>query len=137
MKVAGQVVAEIVARRLARHRSIDTPAHLPLSVDDVRSLRRQLIDSINIDTALLYAASVLSELPATHRPKKKQPNDATWRQEIDAELYYLKAITGIRKIYRAEQRALQNKGLDPELPIVTDASVRWMQAVKDEAIRLF
>ena len=128
---------QTLLHRLTRRRALVDPTHLPTDAAGARSLRRQLVDSLNVDTALLYAASVLAELPEAHRPKKRQPNSAAWRQELHVNIFYFKAISEIRKILRAEQRTRERAGLDPELPLVVDASVRWMQAVKTEALRLF
>jgi hypothetical protein len=116
---------ETMRRRIARVASAQTsPVHLPIDAGAAAALRQELVMALNVDTALLYAASVISELPPNRRPKKTIPHCLAWRKQKGAEICYLNELTA-----NPTQRA--------HLLTSPTEQPRWLQKVKDQLLSLF
>ena len=127
---------EKMRRRIAEVNSAHvTPVHLPIDQHAAAALRQELVMALNVDTALLYAASVIGELPASRRPNKTLPHCLAWRKQRGAEVAYLNAILAIRNLYLTELTA--NPTQPARLLTSPSDQPRWLQKVKDRILTLF
>ena len=117
-------------RRIARSSEVE-PTHMRIDRRGLDALRQELVTALNIDTALLYAASVISELPSNRRPKKTMPRSLDWRKQKS----FLRAILTIRNIYIDELKANPNRR--PHLLTSAYDQPRWLQRVKNRLLTLF
>ena len=99
------------------------------NVEIARRMRRNrgdhqdTIAMLNVDTALLVAASLLAELPVRHR--RKLPSSSEFRNQ---SVFWLKAVCTLRKLLKAH----------PEHQLLTASSnSRFLSRVKDGAALLF
>lgn len=111
------------------------PTHLPMSLQNAAALRSELVMALNVDTALLYAASVICELAPGSRPFKTLPGCLAWRKQAGVESCYLGAILTIRNLYLQELKS--NPRQPTHLITSTHTQPRWLQRVKDCALTLF
>lgn len=111
------------------------PTHLPMNLQSAAALRQELVMALNVDTALLYAASVICELAPGSRPFKTLPGCPAWRKQWGAESCYLGAILKIRNLYLQELKT--NPGQTTHLITSCHTQPRWLQRVKDCALTLF
>ena len=120
-----------LVRRHLSVRRIPTPHHLPFEAAHVAHLRTELAMALNLDTALLYVATLLNELPVSRRPNRTTPSSRLWRSATSADVTYLKPINAIRKILKAHA--------DETTPLLTSETLQpnWLQKVKDQVMVLF
>ena len=134
---------ELFRRRMNRSCvTTTTPIHLPMSLEGAAAIRRSFVLALNVDTALLYAASVLSELPKTQRPKKALPTHGTWRAGENTDALYCKAVVAIHRILNPTTSHLagnnnNNTEAHTRLLAAESTQPRWLQRVKDRALVLF
>ena len=124
---------ELVRRKLStRHvHDASTPIHLPFDTSHVAQLRRELVIALNVDTALLYAATLLDEIPPSRRPNRKTPSSRLWRSAVSADTVYLKPVNAIRRILNAHEQ-------EATVLLTSETShQRWLQKVKDSVMVLF
>jgi hypothetical protein len=114
-----------------RIQDVPTPYHLPFQAAHVAHLRRELTTALNLDTALLYVATLLNELPASRRPNRTTPSSRLWRSATSADVTYLKPINAIRKILKAHADET------PALLTAETIQPKWLQKVKDQVMVLF
>jgi len=108
------------------------PTHLPFDGAALASLRRELVVALNVDTALLYAASLIHELPPAVRPRKTLPHCLAWRKQTSARVCYFKVVLTIRDLYLREL-----KDNPPHLLTLSTTQPRWVQKLKDNLLGLF
>ena len=133
LHVAAMARNEKLRRLLERPCVTQTePTHLPFDRAALASLRRELIIALNVDTALLYAASLINELPPAVRPRKTLPHCLAWRKQSSATLCYFKVVLTIRDLYLREL-----KDNPPHLLTLSTTQPRWMQKLKDNLLTLF
>ena len=130
---------ELVRRRMHRAELPSGTKHLPMSIEGVVAMRRSLVLALNVDTALLYAASILSELPKTQRPKKAMPTQAEWRRCENTRTLYLKAVLAIHDILTTTPTHQTASGTGPRTRLLAAESTqpRWLQRIKDKVLVLF
>lgn len=83
------------------------------------------IHMLNIDTAILYAASIVCQLPISSRKNKWLPTTANWRA---VELVRHQAAERVRAIYHRHDVTT--------LVTNQNALPKWMRAVHDAALTI-
>ena len=91
-------------------------------------IRGDIIFSLNVDTGLLFAASVLHELPMSQRTSRVLPEHVHFRA---AAVPYLKAISAIKTICAADPTT-RTRLMAPGA-----TQPRWIQKIKDCVLELF
>lgn len=72
--------------------------HYPLSAEGARELQQKVVDVLNVDLGVLYAATVVFELPLRRRPNTALPLSTDWRKR---PWLFTNAIRKVRSIYKA------------------------------------
>ena len=103
--------------------------HYPMSTKEMRSYHGKLIDALNVDVGLLYAAALLSAWPPGRRPARTLPSTLDWRDNI---FPYFTAIYNVRAVY---VRAVANRGVvaprtTADLHTNANTPPRWVLALK-------
>ena len=91
----------------------------------VRAEREHWIRSLNIDTAMLYAASFLAELGQGRRSKKAMPSAPEWR--LGASRWF-SALWRLARLMRGREHG------QPTLAVNYFSPPSWFRAVKDAAL---
>jgi len=94
------------------------------------------VDALNIDAGLLFAASIVSELPAAHRQYKVLPWCARWRE---GTILHRNALCRVRQLY-AEHHLKKQTRPSTSADLVTSTSgtrPAWLEAVKTHAQTIF
>ena len=128
-----------VARRLREEtkRPGGLLKHFPLNGEALEWYREMVVDALNVDVGILYAAAHLSSWPPGQRPARQLPNTANWRDTVH---FYVRAICNVRRIYirtisanrsGAKPRTASDLHTNPNTP------PKWMMALKEELLDLF
>ena len=106
--------------------------HYPMGTWLLEEYWTSLIDALNIDTVILYAASVLESMPSSQRPYKVLPRHPRWREDLH---FYRRVICSVRKIYHAH---VKNKRRGVQF-LFTNPSTRpsWVERIRDGVMDLF
>ena len=127
-----------LVRRNLRPLEAHEPRHLPFSHEDVAQLRRQLTRALNIDTALLLAATILQELPEIQRPNKALPRALDWRNSAShSTMFYFKAILTLHGLYKETYEGQGASASDPHIQTTEAADSRFLQKVKSNVLNVF
>ena len=127
----------IVARRIRTEAKTNRPLrHYPMSPDELRAYHGKLIDALNVDVGILYAAALLSSWPLGRRPARTLPSTIDWRDNV---FPYFRAIYNVRAVY---VRIMANRGsVAPRktLDLHTNQSSppRWILSLKDQLTDIF
>jgi len=81
---------------------------------------------LNVDTAILYAAMIMDELPR-RRHRFALPRTARWRNAASSTC--CTAIHGARGIYKLHHRSSP--------PVLARGTERWLTKIRDAALTLF
>ena len=124
--------------RLLRHTKRTQRKHSTLSPSSFAQLRNDIVKTLNIDTAIVVAASLVAASKTLSR-RRPLPGGIQWRDHC-----WRRALTIAKHRYntyklRKTQHAKLKKLLPPDDAIATDEMnlPTWMQAVADDALRLF
>ena len=98
--------------------------HYPLTPEGLSVMYNSLIDVVNIDLGILYAAAVVFELPLRLRPNATLPSTVDWRE---TPWMYTNAIQKVRAIYTSGKT---NGG-------VAKGGEPWMERVKTRSLDIF
>jgi hypothetical protein len=128
----------LMARRL-RARS-KTPVRLrfyPMTPMNLEWYQESLIDALNLDAGILFAAVHIESWPPNQRPARQLPNSAEWRRCVFA---YTNAICNTRRVYvdhadRKRDYAIP-RGVD-ELHVNPNTPPRWMLELKNLLVDIF
>ena len=129
----------LVARRMRNEakRSDERLNHFPLNGEALGWYHEMVVDALNVDVGILYAATHLSSWSPCQRPARQLPNTANWRDTVH---FYVRAICNVRRIYirvisanrdPAMPRTVADLHTDPNTP------PKWMLAIHDELLDIF
>ena len=102
----------------------------------LRDYHASFVDALNIDTGLLFAASIVSELPAVHRQNKLLPQKTQWRECLAV---HRAALCRVRQVY-VEYHLKKQTRPSTSADLVTSTSgtrPAWLEAVKTHAQTIF
>jgi hypothetical protein len=103
-----------------------TLKHYPKHGAALRDVFDSMVDMLNVDTAVLYAATVMDEIPKRQH-RYALPRTIRWRQAG--------ASTSGTAIYNA--RALYKKFGGSRPPVLARGTERWLVKIRDAALTLF
>ena len=87
----------LVARRLrAQAKAPVQLRHYPMSAENLAWYHESLIDALNLDVGILFAAVHIASWAPSQRPRRPLPNFADWR---DCVWPYMNAICNVRRVY--------------------------------------
>lgn len=128
----------LIARRLRAQTK--TPVRLkfyPMTPVNLAWYHESLIDALNLDVGILFAAVHIESWPASQRPARQLPNCAHWR---DSVWPYMNAICNVRRVYvdHADRKRDYTipRGVD-ELHVNPNTPPRWMQELKNLLLDIF
>ena len=111
--------------------------HFPINGEALGWYHEMVIDALNVDVGILYAASHLASWPPCQRPARQLPNTANWRNTVH---FYVRAICNVRRIYIRTISANSN-GATPrtvaDLHTNPNTPPKWMLALKEELLDIF
>ena len=112
-----------MARTMRVHGEIATK-HYPSTMANRERLLAEQRMMLSVDLGLLYAASIVHELPPRLRPKRPLPCSEDWRDHASS---YLSAICNVREVYK------QHSG-----PVMTrTGNELWLRRLRDQALNIF
>lgn len=114
-----------VSRRMRANKGVPTLRHWNDAAFSVRIERENWIRILNVDAAMLYAASFFAELGHGRRSKKAVPSKPDWRL---AGARWLNALARLGRIMRSKESG------PPALAINYFSPPRWFRSVKDAAL---
>ena len=117
--------------RFLKHFRFAHPRIGLLSQPRLRDYRASFVDALNIDTGLLFAASIVGELPALHRQHKVVPQGP--RRERLA--MHRGALCRVRQLYGAQQGRPSTS--DDLITSTSGTRPAWLDAVKTHAQTIF
>ena len=102
----------------------------------LRDYRASFVDALNIDTGLLFAASIVGELPALHRQHKVVPQGPRWRERL---AMHRGALCRVRQLYVEHRLKKQGRPSTSDDLITSTSGTRpaWLDAVKTHAQTIF
>ena len=129
----------LVARRLREEtrRPGGLLKTFPLQGEGLDLYHEMVIDSLNVDVGILYAAAHLSSWPLSQRPARQLPSTTNWRDTIH---FYVRAIFNVRRIYLRTMRANGNGGTPRtavDLHTNPNTPPKWILALKEELSEIF
>jgi hypothetical protein len=112
-----------VARTMRTHEEVSTKHYPSTMANRERMLTEQRM-MLSVDLGLLYAASIVHELPPRLRPARPLPCRDDWRDHASS---YLNAICRVREIYK------KHSG-----PVITrTGNELWLRRLRDQALYIF
>ena len=127
----------VVARRMRTEAKENAPLrHYPMSAKQMRSYHGKVIDAINVDVGILYAAALLSSWPQNRRPARTLPSTIDWRDNV---FPYFRAIYNVRAVY---VRAVSNRGFVAPRTVSflhtnQNTPPKWILSLKDQLTDIF
>ena len=124
-----QLYRAAVHRNLAVHRQLRSQPqvetrHYPSSMANREQLLRERTTMLSVDLGLLYAASLVYELPERLRPTCPLPNRDNWREHAK---FYLGAVDAVRTIYLQHGHG----------QLARDSSELWLRRLRDQLLDIF
>jgi hypothetical protein len=111
-----------VARWMRANRA-NSHVHFSISENSATAMRARLIDALNVDTAILYAASIANELPRRRQRRFDLPDRADWRRQPHST----KSVFAVRAIYKKCVKQ----------PTLVRGTEKWLSRVRDAVLTLF
>ena len=112
-----------MARTMGAHGKIETK-HYPSTMANRERLLVEQRTMLSVDLGLLYAASIVQELPPRLRPKRPLPCSEDWRNHASS---YLSAICNVRNVYKQFSA-----------PVITrTGNELWLRRLRDKALHIF
>lgn len=113
------------ANRLADLRHI--PREPAGGIEDVAAERQIIVDAINIDVGIVFAATIADQLPPDRRSRRQRLSGADWRIQYTLYKNILKTVANIYYKHR----------LDGGIVTSVMTPRHWLQKVKDSAMHIF
>ena len=111
------------ARAMRMHEEVNTKHYPSTMASRERMLTEQRM-MLSVDLGLLYAASIVHELPPRLRPARPLPCREDWRDHASS---YLNAICRVRELYK------KHSG-----PVITrTGNELWLRRLRDQALYIF
>jgi hypothetical protein len=126
-----RIAKRMRAAQREREREREGLRHWPAEFD-VASERKQWIRVLNVDTALLFAASTLSPLPASRRSKKAVPGSNDWRS---MGAVWASAVDRVNRIRMSKEGSSGSNTPSPATNAYSPPS--WFSSIKDRALFIF
>ena len=98
--------------------------HYPSSFANRERLLREQTTMLSVDLGLLYAASLVNELPSKLRPNRPLPRTENWREQ---GVCFLNAACRVRAIYLKYGRG----------ELARDGSELWLRRLRDKLLEVF
>ena len=128
----------LIARRLRARTK--TPVQLrfyPMTPVNLEWYQESLIDALNLDVGILFAAVHIASWAPSQRPARQLPNSADWRRCVFA---YMNAICNVRRVYVDHADRKRDftipRGVD-ELHTNPNTPPRWMLELKNVLSEIF
>lgn len=117
---------QTIARRMRSQRHVQELKHWEEQLLDVTEERERVVHMLNLDTALLYVASLVCELPPGLKPTCMMPAANGWRARA---MIWATAMNKIVQIYRPHS-------VGAELIQSTVSLPRWARKIKDRCLEI-
>jgi hypothetical protein len=112
-----------VARSLRAQEQVQT-THYPSTMANRDTMLREQTTMLSVDLGLLYAASLVHELPYRSRPNRSLPSTENWRMHGTR---YFNAICRVREVYMKYGRG----------ELARDGSEFWLKRLRDNLLSIF
>lgn len=112
-----------IARSLRAQEQVKT-RHYPSTMANRDMMLREQTIMLSVDLGVLYAASLVNELPPRTRPNRALPRSEDWRKHGTS---YFNAICRVREIYMKYGRG----------ELARDGSEFWLKRLRDHVLRIF
>jgi len=112
-----------IARSLRAQEQVQT-THYPSTMANRDTMLREQTTMLSVDLGLLYAASLVHELPYRSRPNRPLPRTEDWRKHGTA---YFNAICRVREVYMKHGRG----------ELARDGSEFWLKRLRDKLLTIF
>jgi hypothetical protein len=113
-----------MARSMRVSEQVET-THYPSSYANREALLRGYTTMLSVDLGLLYAASIIHELPESRRPRRALPCSEDWRNYATC---YVNAIVRVRAVYLKYGNGKLSRGETTEL---------WLRRLRDRVLTIF
>ena len=114
---------QAIARRVRSQEQVKTK-HYPSTMANREQLIREQTTMLSVDMGLLFAASIVDQLPASLRPDRPLPCTENWRDHARG---YLGAVERVRELYKA-----YGKGL-----LARDGTELWIRRLHSQVLEIF
>jgi len=112
-----------VMRRVRSQSQVKT-THYPSTMANREKLVRDQTIMLSVDLGVLYAATIVHQLPKRLRPKRELPCKEDWRNKAGC---YLSAICRVRSLYLKYGNGILTRG----------ANDLWLRRLRDEVLTIF
>lgn len=112
-----------MARTMRAKQEIETK-HYPSTMANRERLAHEQKMMLSVDVGLLYAASIVHELPPRLRPTRPLPCREDWRDYAGS---YLNAICRVRDLYKLHSGSVMTR----------TGNELWLRRVRDNALNIF
>ena len=101
--------------------------HYPSTMAARERLLREQATMLSVDLGVLYAMSIVHQLPTTSssKPPRELPSRDDWREHATC---YLNAVCKVRRIYLKYGQGVLSRGTVTEL---------WLRRLHDKALSIF
>ncbi len=115
-----------VARTMRRPEDTKTK-HYPSTMANRERLLREQATMLSVDLGVLYAMSIVHQLPSTSgsKPPRELPSRDDWREHATS---YLNAVCKVRRVYLKYGKGALSRGTATEL---------WLRRLHDKALSIF
>ena len=113
-----------ISRQVRTQKQVQTK-HYPSTMANRERLMREQTIMLSVDLGLLYAASIIHEMPSRIRPDRPLPSSNDWR---DHATCYFSAICRVRSIYLQYGQGKLSRGGGTEL---------WLRRLHDQVLDIF
>jgi hypothetical protein len=112
-----------IARQLRNQPQVET-RHYPSTMANREQMVREQTMVLSVDLGLLFAASIIHQMPASRRPNRPLPCTEDWR---DSASCFFGAVERVRDFYLA-----YGKGL-----LARDGTELWLRRLNDQVLDVF
>ena len=128
----------LVARRLrAQAKEPVQLRHYPMSAENLAWYHESLVDALNLDVGILFAAVHIASWAPSQRPARRLPNAAHWR---DCVWPYMNAICNVRRVYVDHVNSKRDHAVPrtaADLHTNPSAPPKWLLDLKNQFSTLF
>ena len=128
----------LVARRLrAQAKEPVQLRHYPMSAENLAWYHESLVDALNLDVGILFAAVHIASWAPSQRPARRLPNAAHWR---DCVWPYMNAICNVRRVYVDHVNSKRDHAVPrtaADLHTNPSAPPKWLLDLKNQFGTLF
>lgn len=114
---------QAIARRVRSQEQVKTK-HYPSTMANREQLIREQTTMLSVDMGLLFAASIVHQMPASLRPDRPLPRTEDWRDHARG---YFGAVERVRAFYLAYGRGL----------LARDGTELWIRRLHNHVLEIF